>query len=122
MNKKNNKQNIILFIFLFSFLIPSVFGDINLTFQSDNEKIINIIDIDNGYTQISSNYTNQTISLPYNNYNIKLYATNTKITNNNGTFLINNLTDFNNDWQLLFWFAVIIGIVIIFFKIFGSRL
>ena len=122
MNKINNTQKIILFIFSISFLVIPVFASVNLTFQSDNEKIINIIDIDNGYNQISSNSTNQTISLPYNNYNIILYATNTKIANNNGSFLINNLKPINSDWQVLFWIALIIGLIFLVFKIFGSKL
>jgi hypothetical protein len=122
MNKINNTQKIILFIFSCFFLVIPVFGNVNLTFQSDNEKIINIIDIDNGYSQITSNSTNQTISLPYNNYNIKLYATNTKIANNNGSFLINNLKPINSDWQVLFWIALIIGLIFLVFKIFGSKL
>ena len=122
MDKINNTQKIILFIFSLSFLVFPVLGNINLTFQSDNEKIINIIDIDNGFNQISSNSTNQTINLPYDNYNIKLYATNTKIANNNGTFLINNLKLINSDWQVLFWIALIIGLIFLVFKIFGSKL
>jgi len=122
MNKINNTQKIILFIFYLSFLINPVLGNSNLIFQSDNEKIINIIDIDNGYNQTSSNSTNQSINLSYHNYNIKLYATNTKIANNNGTFILNNLEGFSNDWQIAFWLALIIGLVLLFFKIFSVRL
>lgn len=121
MIKINNTQKIILIIFTI-FLINPVLGNVNITFYSENEKIINIVNIDNGYSQISSNSTNQTIELPYNNYKIKLYATNTKIKNNNGSFILNNLAAINNDWQLLFWIAIIILLIISFLKMFKDRL
>ncbi len=118
-----SKINIKIFILLiyFTFLINPALGNINITFVSDNEKIINIIDIDNGYNQISSNSTNQTINLSYNNYNIKLYPTNSRIINNNGSFIINNITSFNNDWQLVLWLAVIIGLIFVAYKIFNGN-
>jgi len=118
----NNTQKIIILIFCLSFLTIPVLGNINLTFQSDNEKIINIINLDDNYAQISSNTTNQSINLSYNNYIIKLYSSNTKITNNNGSFIINNLSDFNYDWQIIFWIALIIILIIVFFQIVGKQL
>jgi len=116
MNKINNTQKIILFIFSILFFINPVLGNFNITFQSDNEKVINIFDIDNNSYQISSNTTNQITNLPYNNYNIKHYPSNTRITNNNGSFILNNISSFNSDWQLALWFGVIL-----FFIYLGGR-
>lgn len=109
------KNSFVLFI-SFLFLITPVLADINITFQSDNEKIINTFDIDNNYNQTSSNFTNEIISLPYDNYIMKLYPTNTKIISNNGSFIIKNITSFNKDWQLIIWFAVIITLIFLGFK------
>lgn len=111
------------FILLISFFsINSVSGSVNITFQSDNEKVIKIIDIDNGYSQISSNITNQTISLPYDNLNIKLYASNTKIQGNNASFILNNLGKVNVDAYLILWLALIIGLCFLAYKIFEGRI
>lgn len=121
MNKINNTQKIILFM-IFSFLIIPVNASINITFISDNEKVINVFDLDNKTNQISSNVTNEITELEYKNYNIKLYPSNTQITKDNGSFIFNNLNDFNNDYMLLMYLAIIIFILYLFFKIFGSRL
>lgn len=115
------KNKIFIILLIFSFLIIPTSANINIIFQSDNEKVINIIDID-GYNQISSNYTNQSINLSYNNYIFKLYSTNTKIINNNGSFLINNIKSFNNDRYLIIWLFVIILLCVFVYKIFQRKI
>lgn len=111
----------IILLINFLFLITNVSANVNITFQSDNEKEIKIIDIDNGYYQYSSNTTNQTINLPYNNFNIKLYASNTNITNN-GSFIVNNFDKIKNDDELIIWLGIIIVLCIMGFIVVGERL
>lgn len=118
MSKIKNLSFILLIIFLF--FINTVSANINITFQSDNEKVINFTNIDDGYSLFSSNTTNQTTNLTYNNYIVKLYSSNTKI-DDNGTFFIKNLKAFNNDDMLFIWLIVIIILIFAFFKIVDSK-
>lgn len=114
-----------LILLIFSFLIINVSANVNITFQSDNEKKIDFFNIDNGYTKLYTNYsntTNQTIIIPYNNFNVKLYAYNTHIQGNNGTFIIRNIEKVNDDTYLLIWLGIILGLCYIAYVILEKRI
>ncbi len=37
------------------------------------------------------------------------------------SFVESNITSFNNDWQLVLWLAVIIGLIFVAYKIFNGN-
>lgn len=122
MSKIKNASIILLISFYFFILINNpVSANINLTFQSDNEKVIKIINIDNNYTALSSvtNTTNQSINLTYNNYLIKLYASNTDLSEGNkGKTILNNTQAVVDDRYSVLWIVITLALVFMGIKYF----
>lgn len=108
------KNQIILGIFLIFFLSSLASANINLTFQSQNEKAIYVYNLTDFKPVYNTSYpnlpnsTNQTMNLTYDNYLIKIQSTNTHIQGNNGSFLVNNANSFLNDRYLIIWIGVIL--------------
>jgi len=104
-----NKKLIFLGIFflIFSFLVYNSKAEINLTIQSQDERIIKTINLNN-FSLISSNSTNQTINIPYDNYILEIQPSSKKI--DNSTFFI-NLKSVVDDRANLFWLIVLLVII-----------
>jgi len=110
-----NKKLILfgIFFLILSFSMYIVKADINLTIQSENERIIKITDL-SSYSEISNTTNNNKVSLPYNNYILNIYTSSKKI--DNQTFL-NNIKVISSDKNNLFWLAVILSIIGLMFLI-----
>lgn len=77
---------------------------INISVISQNQKTIDIIDISN-YSVISTNNSNQTAMLGYNNYILDIHTSSSSFTSAN---FWNNLTSISNDYRL-----AVIGLILI---------
>jgi len=94
----------ILFILLFIlFSVFPVMGNIDITFNSENNKTISIIKLNN-ISNITTLLNNENVSLEYTNYKIVIYP-NTSL---NHQKFIRNLNYFNSDWMYIIWVAIIL--------------
>lgn len=108
-----NVKSVSLILFLLCLLSYNVSADVDLVIQSDNEQVVKVSTIDG--TQVNTNgTTNNTITMPYDNYVIKLYPDSTKL--NNGTVMGNIRSIVNNRYTFI-WLGIFVAFVFVAFKI-----